>query len=144
MYVYDLPMQWVPGALSLEVKRPGSEADHSPLPSDEVKECVELYLHSTNKYSWRGALFQIRTTLNFRYKLTVRHCGRVCNFAIQNMFDVKTCMYVYDLRTNINFTCLQGNAFTTKGRTKYRLRACTVWVFYAKQKYNLDLSYTFC
>jgi hypothetical protein len=24
------PIQWVPGALSLEVKRPGREADHSP------------------------------------------------------------------------------------------------------------------
>jgi hypothetical protein len=28
------------------VKRPGREADHSPPSSDEVKECVELYLHS--------------------------------------------------------------------------------------------------
>jgi hypothetical protein len=31
-------MQWVPGALSLEVKRPGREADHSPPSSAEVKE----------------------------------------------------------------------------------------------------------
>jgi hypothetical protein len=29
-----------------EVKRPGREADHSPPSSAEVKECVELYLHS--------------------------------------------------------------------------------------------------
>jgi hypothetical protein len=36
------PIQWVPGALSLEVKRPGREADHSPPYSAEVKECVEL------------------------------------------------------------------------------------------------------
>jgi hypothetical protein len=40
------PIQWVPGALSLEVKRPGREADHSPPSSAEVKECVDLYLHS--------------------------------------------------------------------------------------------------
>jgi hypothetical protein len=33
-------------ALSLEVKQPGCEADHSPPPSAEVKECVELYCHS--------------------------------------------------------------------------------------------------
>jgi len=33
----------------------GSEADHSPPSSAEVKECVELYLHSPNKPSWRGA-----------------------------------------------------------------------------------------
>jgi hypothetical protein len=40
------PFQWVPGALSLGVKRPGCEADHFPPSSAEVKECVELYLHS--------------------------------------------------------------------------------------------------
>jgi hypothetical protein len=40
------PIQWVPGVLSLAVKRPGREADHSPQSSAEVKECVELYLHS--------------------------------------------------------------------------------------------------
>jgi hypothetical protein len=32
------PIQWVPGALSLGVKRPGCEADHSPPSSAEVKE----------------------------------------------------------------------------------------------------------
>jgi len=31
------PVQWVPGALSLEVKQPGHEADHSPPSSAEVK-----------------------------------------------------------------------------------------------------------
>jgi hypothetical protein len=40
------PIQWVPGALSLGLKRPGREADHLPPSSAEVKECVELYLHS--------------------------------------------------------------------------------------------------
>jgi hypothetical protein len=40
------PIQWVPGVLSLGVKRSGREADHSPPSSAEVKECVELYLHS--------------------------------------------------------------------------------------------------
>jgi hypothetical protein len=32
------PIQWVPRALSLGVKRPGREADHSPPSSAEVKE----------------------------------------------------------------------------------------------------------
>jgi hypothetical protein len=32
------PIQWVPGALALGVKRPGREADHSPPSSAEVKE----------------------------------------------------------------------------------------------------------
>jgi hypothetical protein len=34
----------------------GREADHSPPSSAEVKEWVELYLHSPNTLSWRGAL----------------------------------------------------------------------------------------
>jgi len=40
--------------LSLGVKRPGSEADHSPPSSAEVKECVVLYFHSPNTPSWSG------------------------------------------------------------------------------------------
>jgi hypothetical protein len=40
------PLQWVSGALSLGVKRPGHEADHSPPYSTEIKEWVELYLRS--------------------------------------------------------------------------------------------------
>jgi hypothetical protein len=36
-------------------KRSRREADHSPPSSAEVKECVELYLHSPNTPSWRGA-----------------------------------------------------------------------------------------
>jgi hypothetical protein len=31
------PIQWVPGALSPWVKRPGREADHSPATSTKVK-----------------------------------------------------------------------------------------------------------
>jgi hypothetical protein len=33
----------------------GREADHSPPSSAEVKEWVEMYLHSPNTPSWRGA-----------------------------------------------------------------------------------------
>jgi hypothetical protein len=57
------PIQWVPGALSLGVKRLGREADHSPPSSFEVKECVELYLHTPNTSSWRGAQLSTGTTL---------------------------------------------------------------------------------
>jgi hypothetical protein len=42
----QLLIQWVPGAVSLGVKRPDREADHSPPSSAEIKECVELYLYS--------------------------------------------------------------------------------------------------
>jgi hypothetical protein len=41
--------------LSLGVKRPEHEADHSPPSSVEVEVCVELYSHSPNTSSWRGA-----------------------------------------------------------------------------------------
>jgi hypothetical protein len=58
----------VPGALSLGLKRPEREADRSPPSSAEVKECVELYLHSPNTSSWRGAqLKSTGTTLPLRY-----------------------------------------------------------------------------
>jgi hypothetical protein len=33
-------VQWVPAALSLGIKLPGREADHSPPSSGEVKKCV--------------------------------------------------------------------------------------------------------
>jgi hypothetical protein len=49
------PIQWVPRALSLGVKRPGREADHSSPSSADVKECVKLYLHSRNTPSWCGS-----------------------------------------------------------------------------------------
>jgi hypothetical protein len=41
------PIRWLPEALSLGVKWPGREADHSPPSSAEVKECVDVYLHFT-------------------------------------------------------------------------------------------------
>jgi hypothetical protein len=56
------PIQWVPGDRSLGVKRPGREADHSPLSSAEVKECVELYLRSPNTPSRFGSQLKITGT----------------------------------------------------------------------------------
>jgi len=47
--------RWVTGALSLGVKWPGREADHSPPSIAEVREWVELYLHPHNTLSWHGA-----------------------------------------------------------------------------------------
>jgi hypothetical protein len=47
------PIQWVPGALSLGVKRPGSEADDSLLvPGLRMRDPVPL-AHNTS--SWHGA-----------------------------------------------------------------------------------------
>jgi hypothetical protein len=57
------PIQWVPGALSVRVKRVGREADHSPPSSAEVKEYMELYLHSPYTPSWRGTQLKHRENL---------------------------------------------------------------------------------
>jgi hypothetical protein len=48
-------IQWVPGAVSLWVKQPGHEADHSTTSSAEAKECVKIYIYYPNTSSWRGA-----------------------------------------------------------------------------------------
>jgi hypothetical protein len=44
------PIQWVPGALSPEVKQPGREVDHSPPTSAEVKK-TWVYT-ATSSYSF--------------------------------------------------------------------------------------------
>jgi hypothetical protein len=50
----QLPLQWVPGFYSREVKRPGREADHSPPSSAEVKNSGATHpLPHTS--SWRDA-----------------------------------------------------------------------------------------
>jgi hypothetical protein len=64
------PIQSVTGALSLGVKRPGREADHSPSSSAEVKEWVELYIHFPNTPSWRGAQLKHRDNFTFTFTFT--------------------------------------------------------------------------
>jgi hypothetical protein len=48
------PIQWLPGALSLGVKRPGRGADHSPPTSAEVKK-MWIYTSTVRTSSWRSA-----------------------------------------------------------------------------------------
>jgi hypothetical protein len=51
----------------------GREADHSPPSGAEVKEWVELYLHSTNTPSWCGAQgAQGRLYLTLKYGLDIK------------------------------------------------------------------------
>jgi hypothetical protein len=74
------PIQWVPGALSLGVRRPGRKADHSPPSSAE-----ELYFDSPNTSWWRGAYL---STGNFTFTLYIyiyiwytsfsSTCGLIC------------------------------------------------------------------
>jgi hypothetical protein len=62
------PIQWIPGAFSLGVKRLEREADHSPPSSAEVKEWVELYLHFPNMPPWRGVQLKRRDKFTFTYE----------------------------------------------------------------------------
>jgi hypothetical protein len=75
------PIQWVPGALSLGVKWPGREADHSPPSSAKVRECVEIYLHSPNTPSWSGAELKldvkVKVKLSLRFNWAPLHEGRL-------------------------------------------------------------------
>jgi hypothetical protein len=48
-------------------KAAGREADHSPPSSTEVKECDELYLHSPNMPSWRGAQLKHKDSFTFPF-----------------------------------------------------------------------------
>jgi hypothetical protein len=48
---------------------PGGEADNSPPSSAEVKEWVELYFHSPNTPSWRGAQLNHRDNFTFTFYL---------------------------------------------------------------------------
>jgi hypothetical protein len=59
--------------VSLGVKRLRREADHSPPSSAQIKGCVELYIHSPNTSSWRGAQLNkdIETTLLLKTFLMV-------------------------------------------------------------------------
>jgi hypothetical protein len=78
------PIQWVPGALSLGVKWPGSEADHSLPSSAEVEEWVELYLHSPNTPLWRGARLKksagtiLAVLLLIKYEFTATNISGTC------------------------------------------------------------------
>jgi len=52
---------------SLGVKRSELKADQSPLSSAEVKERLELYLHSPDKPSWGGAHLKHRDNFTFTF-----------------------------------------------------------------------------
>jgi hypothetical protein len=66
------PIQWVPGALSLGIKRPGRETDHSPPSSAEVKECNYTYtppirLHGTVLSYSTGTTLPFTFTLSYLF-----------------------------------------------------------------------------
>jgi len=58
-------------ALSLWVKRPWRETDHSLLSSTEVKEAMELYPYSLKFVSWHGA--QLKHSDTFTFSLEINY-----------------------------------------------------------------------
>jgi hypothetical protein len=82
----QLPIQWVPGALSLAIKRTGCEADYSCPSSAEIKECVELYLHCPNTPSWRGAHFKHRDNFTFTF-IHIKQIPMLINKKFPHIFD---------------------------------------------------------
>jgi hypothetical protein len=50
-----------------------SEADHSPPSSAEVKDCVDLYLHSSSTPSWSGAQLKHRDNFTFIFTQFIVH-----------------------------------------------------------------------
>jgi hypothetical protein len=63
------PIQWIPGALSLGVKRPGREAYHSPPSSAGGQRMSGAIPPFPNTPSWRGA--QLRHRDNFTLPLPI-------------------------------------------------------------------------
>jgi hypothetical protein len=61
------PIQWVLRALSPKVKRPESEADHSPPSSADVKECVDLCLHPPTRLHGTVLSYSTGITLSLRF-----------------------------------------------------------------------------
>jgi hypothetical protein len=70
-------IQWVTGALSLGVKRPGREADHSPPASAEVKNAWSYKIHSPNTPLWRGAQLKHGDKFTFYFFTFSGLCFRI-------------------------------------------------------------------
>jgi hypothetical protein len=68
-------------------KAAGREADHSPPSSAEVKEWVELYLHSPNIPSWSGAQLKHSDKFTFTFTPTYLSSSILCLKC--NAFHVK-------------------------------------------------------
>jgi hypothetical protein len=65
----------------------GREADHSPPFGAEVKEWVELYLHSPNTPSWRGAQGEHRDNFTFTFTMecSLAHGLLCCKVKVQSL-----------------------------------------------------------
>jgi hypothetical protein len=112
------PIQWVPGALSLVVKRLEREANHLPPSNAEVKEYVELYFHSPNTPSWRGAQLKKRTEITLPFFRAAKILG-YCNKYFRHLSEsvTKTRSAHFGRKSNVSHTSPplpMGRLYSTK------------------------------
>jgi hypothetical protein len=67
----------------------GREADHSRPSSAEVKEWVELSLHSPNTPSWRGAQGEHRDNFTFTFYLFVTNVKGIFRWPVSTYYTEK-------------------------------------------------------
>jgi hypothetical protein len=60
------------------MKWPGRETDRSSPSTAEVKECVQLYLHSLNTSSWHLVKYRDKFAFTFYILVVVNFCN-MCN-----------------------------------------------------------------
>jgi len=83
------PSQWVLGAISPEVKRPGREADHSPPSSAEVKN-ERSYTSIRHTSLWHGTQLSIGLYLVFYFSLMLCDSRRVHRLFIYTKMHTAT------------------------------------------------------
>jgi hypothetical protein len=108
------PIQLIQGALSLVVKRPGREAHHSPPSSAEVKECVELNLHSLTRL--HGVVLSLRNAQGQLYLYLKDMEGAIfCSVCIGASLPLskadKLSSSCKDAKNAWRFTCIFLHAF---------------------------------
>jgi hypothetical protein len=101
------PIQWVPGALSLGVKQPVREADHTPAASAEVKNAWSYT--STTQYAFKALCLVKKHRVNFtllRLKIFFHLCTRLRNSLFRWGCQTKI-LYAF----LISHTCCMFNPF---------------------------------
>jgi hypothetical protein len=113
------PIQWVPGVLSMGLKRSGREADHSPPSSAEVKEWVELYLYLPQFAFMAWCSVKAQGQLYF---ILISISSWNCEVQDQCYWKTKLVVEEGDLGGSRNLHGKMGTAFNTSVRKLERKR----------------------
>jgi hypothetical protein len=131
--------------LSLRVKRPGREADLSPPSSAELKECVELYLHSPNTPSWRGSKLKKHRD-NFTFTFFSWLVSLILVLGTCGAFSPWQQYYDMSLGTQIKVTLFYGVqnvaiSFININDSHMHQQPCTWWLKYNDWSNRVEISY---